>query len=409
MIARVSLLTALGLMLSTADTFARDWYIEPLVSVSAGFNDNPRLQAPVDPDANQAGVQTDIIEDQTIGILGGQLRFASESDADLFAVDLNLSARKYTDSELDSELIQAAVLYEKSGVNHDYDLELGYQQDSTVETEVLDTGNLENNVDRNILYFRPGLTSRFSDKWDGTFDLGYSDITFDAVDGTEDDTFTEYEELTGSARLTRVMSERFSLTGATSFIQFRPTENVDIGAIDKEDFVSVLLGLEYNLSERFLFTAAVGTGFTDTYILTEEGSEHSSANDPDYNVGIEYAGLRNTVGLALAQTFQSSSDGGLSQTQTATVTFSRPETLGGNFGLQLSYLKREPVQGDTLERDFISISPSMEWQMNESLFIFLNAEYREQDVTNTAPVLETNADSSAITLGARYDFGRKRL
>lgn len=399
-------IVAMILMLTGNSAYARPWFAEPSVSLSAGYDDNPTLETDSAVNLNDDSVLLDDFGDQSFAIVGGNIRFGSETGADLIVFDLGATARRYNDSELDSESADISALYQKNGINNDIVLTAGFSRDSTLETELEDTGRLEENADRDEVFIGSTLTSRFSDRWGGEFVLGYSDVSFDS---NTTDRFTDFEELTASAQLGRIVSQRLTVFGLVNYTSFMPTGFIDVGEIEQDDFTSVQLGINYNVTEPLVLLLSAGRGFIDTEQVGENGINDFSGNSTVYNIGLDYTGKRNTIGTNFSNSFDSSADGGLSETQNFGLSLSRPETMGGTFVIRAAYISREPIQGETQSREYYELAPRISWEINQEFTVSTEVRYREQEIDDTVAGLTDRADSTSITIGLRYDFGRKRI
>ncbi len=389
---------------------ARPWYVEPGVALSAGYDDNPTLRSDAVADLVDDVGQIDLIEDESFALVSGDIRLGSDSESDLIAFDFAAIARRYNDSDLNSEYLRTTALYQKNGEKQDYEIEVGFSRDTTLETELEDTGLLEFNVDRDQRFIRSSLVSRFTQSLIGEFDLGYRDVSFDG--GTDD--FTDFEDLAGSAKLDRIISERMSLFGLAEFLRYQPTGTVGPGEIERDDFSSLQLGINYNLTQQLALSISAGRGFIDTELSNNtdagaDGTSSFSENSTIYSVGLGYEGQRNSIDAVFSSTFDSSADGGLSETERLTIALTRPETLGGTLNLQAAYVNRDPVRGETESRDYYVINPNIVWQINQNLSLLAEVQYREQELTDTTTNVSEQADSSSAIVGLRYDFGRKRI
>lgn len=406
---RISFIVVAFLMLIASGANARSWYVEPQLNLSAGYDDNPRLESDLDP--NIDGLRTD---GGPLVYAGGDIRLGSETDSDLLAFDFAVLVRRYDNSpELDSEYFRAAVLYQKAGIRNDFGIDAGVLTDSTFETELNDTGRLNSDVDRQEAYIRPTLTTRFSPLWSGDFALGYRDVTYDAsTDDAGFDNFVDFEDFDGSFQLNRRVSERFSVFGLLEFLQYRPTESLGRIGLEKDDFKSVQLGLDYNLGEQLIFSLSAGRGYTDTDLVElEETIEYDT---PIYAAGLEYTGQRNTIGADYSRTFESSGGGSLRLTQRFTFTWSRLRTLGATLSFPVSYINRDPDRADTVgviagTRDYYELAPSLDWEISQNLFLSALLRYRQEEIGISVSDVARDSDSTAIIFGVRYDFGRKRI
>lgn len=401
-------LTVIVLLLITNSVNARPWFARPGLTMTLGYDDNLTLESDAVTELNNDSFvddDADNIGDQGFVFIGGDVRFSSETGGDLIAIDLSASARRYNESDLDSETFDISALYNRDGIKNSIALEAGFLRASTIETELEDTGVLEENFNRDEVFIDSELTKSISEQWEGVFTLGYNDVSFDTNSGQ----FTNYEQYKASAKLNKIFSERLTAFGLINFTSFKPTELVEVNQIEQDDFTSVQLGVNYNLTEQLVGLISVGRGFIDTNQFEENGSVSFSETTTVYNLELNYTGERNTIGAVFSNTFDSSADGGLSETQSFSLLFNRPETFGGVFGIKALYILRDPIRGDTSTRDYYQLASGMSWEISQNFTVSSLVRFREQEIEDADTNIVNSADSSSITVDLRYDFGRKRI
>ena len=411
------LITVALSLLFISSASARPWYIEPQLELSAGYDDNPGLETvSISDSETDSSIDTSslISDGGPLAYIGGEIRLGSETESDLIAFDFAALARRYNNApELDSEYLLASALYQKTSLRHDYGFEVGATKDSTLETELLDTGRFNQDVDRQEIFIRPTLTSRFSQLWMGDFELGYSDISYDERTNSDGSSlFVDYEDVSGSAQIDRILSDRLQVFGLAEFLLYRPTEVVGLIGVERDDFAGIQLGFEYDINELLLFTISAGRGYTKTDLAeVEETIKH---NSPIYNASMEYAGERTGFAFDYSRTFESSGGGSLTLTETFSFSLSRPETFGGLLSFPISYIVRDPERAESVgieaeTRDYFELAPRISWDLTQQLTISAEIRYRDQELGTTSSDLTSHVTSTAAILGLNYDFGQKRI
>lgn len=400
------------LMLTANSASARPWYVTPGLLMTAGYDDNPALNSFFDsgePDTGRI-----LSGSSPFATFGGDIRLGSESESDLIAFDLAATARRFSDAqELDSEFFLASALYEKNGINNDYGIVTGYTSDSRLETQLIDTGIISEDYNRNEFYFRPTLTTRFSPLWVGDFALGYSDVKYDQ--GPEDEgigtDFVDFENVFGSARLNRIISERLSVFGFADFSRYQPTELTFVG-LKRDDFMSLQLGVDYDVSEQLRFHISAGPGRTNSDVFGFEDAFKFS--NPVYDASLSYTGERNTFEASYFRTFETTGDGSLALTERFVFIWIRPETFGGTMRIPVNYVKRDPERAaelglDVVARDYFQLAPVIEWLITPAFSLSAQIRYRDVKRTTVLSNITSRGDSTAFIIGARYYFGQRRI
>ena len=405
---QISLVVSMILIFVSNSAMARQWFIEPEVQLSGGYEDNPSLVSDSDIAAG-----ADEEDSESFGELGVRLRLGSEQESDLIAFDAAAFARRYDDSDLDTDRLLAALLYEKSGQKHDLRLRTGYVErnsvssflgDPAADIVLDDSGRFSDDRDQEEFFIRPVLISRYSASWLGRLSAGYRDVSFDEpVDRS-----TEFEEFIVGYELRRILSERTSVYGNLNLLLYRPTESIELGEVVEENTADLQFGVDYLASERVTLFFSAGPGYFETDVLTIEGERSFDDTTQVYTGGIVFTGQLSSFTASFSSGFESVGIGaGVTESERFTIGYSRSDIFGGEFGFRASYLSRDPVLGLTSEREYFSLTPSMAWDINQNLSLVFSIQYREEEIFELADNSTDTADSTVYRIGARYNWGRK--
>ena len=395
-----------------AGASARQWYYEPEIYLEGGNDNNPVLLSDESTETPESDIPTEDLRNQNFAIAGGEFRIGSESEDDSLVFALIGAARRYEADILDSERLGASIEYDKATLRGDYSVSTGYSQDSTLETELEDTGQVQNNTNRNEFFLEPSTSFRISEVFTAELDFRYRDITFDRdiTSDTESDTFIEFEEFYTVARLERRISNQLDLTGELDYLIYAPTDEVGTGILE-ESFTSLLLGINYRIDERNSFSLELGSGRRKTDLLAPDGSTSTQLdqNNGVYRFEFEHIGLRSSLAIELGSTYDSSAAGGLTRTERTSIDYSIPLSPRNTFGLAAVYLIRNPIEGEAEEREYFEINPYLTWEASPYLSFTFDILFRDQNLTSTVSNDSTSADSTSFTIGAVYNWGRKLI
>jgi len=397
-----------------SQAFGQQVFVDTALTAGLGYDDNPRLETEdelAEPETGSDAISPSAV-DQTFGLVGFGITLGSDTPNSQRAAVLDASLRRYDDDSLDSESYSLVFNGNKEGLRRDYRVETGAVQDSTLETELSDTGRLDTNLDRRTLFLRPGMSLRVSETWDLDLDAGYSQVRFS--ENTDD--LVEYDEFTAGVDLGYQLTQRFTLTAGIDLILFRPIGEIALGEIEEDDSLRFLLGVEYRLSERSLLGFSVGPAFQESLVAGgidatgEQTAPRKISNDGlTYELAYTYEGLRSGASIGISQAQESSALGGLSEARSVTVATSYNWNERSTARLAMRYTERDAVFADDGDREYFEINPSLDWEATQNLTYSLNYYYRRDREAAAAGVAARSADSNSIVLELRYEFGRKFL
>ena len=405
------------LAIATNYAMARQWFIEPEVLIAGGYEDNPFFVTDIEDVVIADPAGTNETGGQGFGEFSGRIRLGSESESDLIAFDAAAFTRRFfEDSILDNDRLLATFRYDRTGLKHDGGIVTGYVKRNSISSFlgtpgsdiVLDDfGRFRGDRDQEELFVRPSLTSRFSTSLVGVLSAGYRDVTYDEPV----DTSTEFEEFVAQYQLRQTLSERTVLHGTAGVLLYRPTEPVDVGEVEEANFLDLLLGVDYIASERATLFFAAGPGEVERERLEPGGGRVNFSESTEVvSAGIRFTGERSEFTANYSKGIESVGlSGGVTDAERFSFAYSRPETFGGDFGIAARYLKREPVDVLTLEREYFTVTPSMSWSINQYLSLLASIQYRHEEIIDEITGLSDTADSTIYRVGARYAWGRKLI
>lgn len=229
------------LTLLPAPAWPDEWYLKPKIDMQTYYNDNLRLNA---------GRHSPVWG--TIGDISARLGVRSEV-AGISLTPRVLDYRYFGYSGVDSYNHLARI----AGMNAFYHTETGswnvnatYDRDSTLTSELLDSGRVNFNIPRETISARPSWFSQWTPRLSIQVDGGYTKTTYSngLIYGLRN-----YEVVNGSATMGYNLTERQQLTATVSGSRYMAPEYFN----DRTDSYTAQAGWVSHWTER-TFTSASG-------------------------------------------------------------------------------------------------------------------------------------------------------
>jgi len=273
-------------------------------------------------------------------------------------------------------------------------------KDTTLESEMDQTGLVLKRSDRDYYNLTPGISLYLTEKTSLNLNLGYSKAEY------EDPRYSDYDIYDGTLELVHTLSEE----GATVFAQGGYTHS-DYETSNVDNY-SLYLGLTYPFTERLKLTAWGGARYTESeYKAMELEPVYLSGTFIGYRLVTRTESARN-VGwityLALTRAFTHGSgsvsinrditSSGYGETierdrATLSIDYSLAEFITGRFSGSWSRSRSESRYKDTDEQLY-NLRPSLSWQIMEHGKAELSYQYSMIEYMNT----DTNAERNTIFL-----------
>jgi hypothetical protein len=376
-----------------------EWSAEPTVSLRSGYNDNIRLTT-----ADHDSVwETDVTPAVKFGV--------AKENQGLFG-NADVSIRRFyggseanSSSLLDREDYHFKVNSYQKTERNDFGANIEVTQDSTLDTELTQTGQvIENRATRFSTILNPSWTRMINEKT--RLDLEYQFNRVEYSDEVGQNNLVNYDYNTVSASLIRNLTPRIQGTLSTSFDRYKPETGLN------SDSYAIQAGLTRQHSETLSTSWLAGRRQTNSDTLIPTGfcvGANPGASFPDCtggfpvqtgtdtdeinNTGATYVASitktleRGSLGASLSRLATPSGEGELLDTTRLSLTGEHrfTETLRSN--LTAEYYKREtivnasgqPVSGD---RNFFRIRPSVTWQWQREWLVSGEYQYSEDENTN---------------------------
>ena len=281
---RKVLSTTLGVVLCVSWNMAGayDWSSDYGVSLTLGIEDNYRLTTEDETDTTsaEAGVFTSITgADETTRLqftLGArEKRFSESSIDDQTTYNMGFNGSKSAERLLGR-------------------LSVSYRQESTTETELLDSGD-NRDGERKTTAISPGVDYQLDERNTLSADYSFQDVSYDTV------SLTEYTNNSLSLGWSHQLDETTRVSTGFTHTVYDPDDD------DSTDVDSVNLGYGFQTSAATNYNLTVGLSNIDR----PEGSETSGTGA--FNV-THQTDDRNSFTLALSKDYEGSGDGEVRET-----------------------------------------------------------------------------------------------
>jgi len=390
----LSLLVGLSLPVLGAE-----WSVEPTVSLRNGYNDNIRLTT-----ADHDSVwETDLTPAVKFGV--AKENQGLFGNADVSIVRFYGGSGDNSSSLLDRENYHLMVNSYQKTERNEFGADIGITQDSTLDTELDQTGQvIQNRATRLSTVLNPSWTRMINEKTRLALEYQFDRVEYSNEVGQNN--LVNYDYNTVSASVVRNLTPRTQGTVSTSFDRYEPETGLN------SDSYAIQAGLTSQHSETLSTSWLAGRRQTnsDTLIATgfcvgadpgasfpectggfpvQTGSDTVEINNTGatYSANITKTLERGSLGASLSRLATPSGDGELLDTTRLTLTGEHrfTETLRSN--LTVEYYKRETIvnasgQPGSGDRNFFRIRPSVTWQWQREWLLAGEYQYAESENTN---------------------------
>ncbi|MGI9318062.1 MAG: hypothetical protein ACR2QW_12090 [bacterium] len=334
------------------------WDSDYGANITVGFDDNFRLGSDdeIDTASTSVGVFTDIDGRTEIS----NIRLA-----------LGIDGTTYSESSIDDQTSYNLSLdTSRSAERLSSSLSVAFVSAATTETELLDTGFLEEDGTRDSISVSPGLSYQVNERISVSASLGFQDVSYDTV------SLTEYTDNSLSLSWRYQLDETSSISISLRHAVYDPDND------DDTDTNSLSVGYALRASEATTYNFSVGFTEVERPDDTEDGNNYAF----DVNRRIDE---RNSFVLGLSNSFESSGEGFVREEDTLNLQWNH--SISGRAQVTIS---AEGVKSD--DRDYYSFAVGSNYQYSREIGLSASYRYREQDEG------QDTADSSSVFFSLVY-------
>lgn len=326
--------------------------------LTLGYDDNFRLTA----DDELETLSTD---------LGLSADFEGATEISTISMLIGLNAIAYSESEIeDKNNYRALFDWSGTGERSSGHLAASYVQESTTETELLDTG-INQDGTRNTYRVAPELDHRLDERNTLVASLVYRDVQYSSI------SLTEYTETSATA------SWRYALKQIDEvFVNYRLSEYDPDNDTGSTHWNTVMIGFETEPSERTMYSFAVGYSDVDR----PEGSETGG----NYAIDILHsADERNNFVFSVSSDYKSSGRGEVRKEDRFHLRWNSGLSETTSFTLSSEALSTD-------EFDYLTISAILNRQFSKEIRLSGSIRYRQREENSL------EADSTSLFVSLLY-------
>lgn len=386
----------LTLLLSgTPIAHAAEWKIEPVLQLSGGYNDNIRLSTNNEI-SSATGVfspsSTFSVATPTAGA-SGKVRF----DFERYTEDSDLDENN---SLVNLDLYQS---FERSRLG----LDLAYINDTTLDSQLEETGLVLDRIRRSRISASPSWTWLMDERSNLSASYSYSDVEYKNP-GTSG--FVNYTLNNGQLSLTRTLNERSAAT--VSLARVRSDNDNDV----KSTNTNLQGGVAYQFSETLSASLFAGGRRTEvdysrtSFVPVFSGSViigyvplTAAVTNSDwgyiFNIGITKKFLRGETSVSASRDISNDINGTPIEVNRLRWNnlYRFSETFSGHLNLELYNSQYSNAFGQNLDRNYYSVQPELTWQFARFWSLTGSYRYRVQTYSNSNDDATQNAAYLTLT------------
>jgi hypothetical protein len=331
---------------------AAQWDMLPQLSLTADTDTNRRLEVPPRPSDG--------------AVLGGGFAITRKTEVSTFSLIPRGSISRYSgDDALDSEDWGVNSMYHRGGERFALDAQAAISDDSTLTTELGETGFVEGNTRRHFIQASTSLTQYLGTRHLLRYQLGMSDIDYDRTLGTG---LVGYRYPSFDLLYAVTMSPRLDVTLSANAARLEvPLTRVET------DTRGAQLGFRFRVSERFDLEARAGRTNTQARGRSDEAQS--------YFASASWHDERSNLALSLSQDVQPNGIGILVHAEDLRLAYSFRLTERLMLDTSARASVREDTEADLRRYDyrFGVVSLALSWKLDESWTLGVAGSYVRQE------------------------------
>lgn len=291
---RINLFALLAAAVCATPTYSAEWSIEPAVSLRSQYDDNIRL--------------TRSAHESVAGLwLSPQVKLNYESEIALLSGSGALNIQRYSrDSALDTTDTLLHLIGRHKYETGSYGLTVDYVKDTTLESELQQTGQVQVRTPRRSLNVGPDSMLRVTERMDLAAGYRYSDVTYDNAPPFG---LFDYRFHTLYSTLEYKVTQLDEATASLSYSRYDPSNST----LRLND-ASFLLGYKRSLSETV--QSFVSAGIVN---ISGPGAPTGATKRAVGNASLDQQYERGTLGIRLSREIEPSGSGSLALVNRAAI------------------------------------------------------------------------------------------
>ena len=281
-----------------------------------------------------------------------------------------------------------------------YGLSASYSERAQRSMAEEDTGDFASNATVESINFSPSYSYQLTEK-DSVYanynyaERKYSD-TENSIDNPLGTNLNDNKTHTVTTGWQRAWTERLTGGLALTYAQYE-AEGIQQSEYDT---YNVAVTGSYLLSEKWSLSGQLGYRELENErtLLGQRLTDKSSGTL--FNLSSTYDGEVNRVTFVLSRSLSPSGEGDVNEQDKVGLVWNRKLSETLSFNIDTSYQESQTVDRfNTTDREYLQISPTMSWQLQEELNLKFGYQYRDQESSDRG-----SADSNMVFLTIGYDW-----
>jgi len=374
---------------------AAEWKIDPTIAFRAGYNDNIRLT--IDDEVSSAEVR-----------LSPSAVFSVATPTSGASGNLRFDFRRFeADSDLDDNNVRFVTSSYHRMERSELGLALDFIKDTTLDSQLVNTGLVLDRVDRRTINIGPSWTYNLDERTNARFGYTYRDVQYDDTDETG---YVDFHINSGEASLQRVLNERTVASITLSHSQSNNDNDVESKNTNLQGggsyrfsetlSASLFVGLRHtkaDFSQSSLIPIFAGDIIIGFIPLNEDvsrsdwGSTYSGSLTKDF--------LRGRSGLSASRAISSDINGIPIEVDRLSWNnlYRFSETLSAELNLSFYQSETGNDARSSLNREYYDIEPRVNWDFQQFWRISGSYRYRKQTFDDTSDDATQNAAYLTLT------------
>ena len=374
---------------------AAEWKIDPTVAFRTGYNDNIRLT--IDDEVSSAEVR-----------LSPSAVFSVATPTSGSSGNLRFDFRRFEDdSDLDDNNVRFVTSSYHRMERSELGLDLDFIKDTTLDSQLVNTGLVLDRVDRRTINIGPSWTYNLDERTNARFGYTYRDVQYDDTDETG---YVDFHINSGEASLQRVLNERTVASITLSHSQSNNDNDVESKNTNLQGggsyrfsetlSASLFVGVRHtkaDFSQSSLIPIFAGDIIIGFIPLNEDvsrsdwGSTYSGSLTKDF--------LRGRSGLSASRAISNDINGIPIEVDRLRWNnlYRFSETLSAELNLSFYQSETGNDARSSLNREYYDIEPRFNWDFQQFWRISGSYRYRKQTFDNTSDDATQNAAYLTLT------------
>lgn len=374
---------------------AAEWAIDPKLNFRAGYNDNLRLNTDNEISTAEAAFSPSAI-------------FSVRTPKSGASGNVRFDFRRYEDdSNLDDNNSRFEVNSFHSLERSRLGLDLGFIKDTTLDSQLDETGLAFDRVRRQRIDISPNWIYSFNERTRLSANYGYSDVEYKNAGGTG---FTDFTLNSAQTSLVHILNERtegsitLSRTHSDNDNDVESTNtNLQAGAsyqVNETLSTSLFAGVrhtEVDFSRNSLIPIFSGNTIIGFLPLTRD--ETNSDWGTTFSAAISKTFLRGDTELSASRDISNDVNGRpIEVTRLRSNSLYRfSETLSAKLNLLFSTSETNNDVGSSVSRDYYQAEPALIWNLKKFWDLSASYRYRKQTFDDTSDDATQNAAYLTLT------------